>query len=235
MKSKKLHSLGIIPDGNRTFANKSGISFQKAYMKGIDKAKEALTWVDDYKEMKEVTFYTLSLENLKRKKAELDILLRLFKKEMIWSLDSRWLNDNGIRARFIGRLDMLPKGLQKIMQDVENETTDNKRMNVNFAVAYTGQAEIADASRKIAEDYKAGKINLNDIDEQTFQNYLYKPIANPDLVIRTSNQQRLSGFLTYETAYSEFWFTPKLWPEIEQTDLADAVDTYYGRNRKFGL
>jgi undecaprenyl diphosphate synthase len=229
-----LNSIAFIPDGNRRFAQKQGIGLFEAYRIGTKKAWEVFDWLNNYPEIKTGTFYTLSLENLQRKKTELQLLYKIFEKELDKIKKSGLFEKNQIKMKVIGRTDLLPKKLCEKIEDTEKFTENFKNKRMNLAIGYTGQIEIIDAAKKIAEQYKQGTIKLAELTTSTFQKFLYADFQNPDLIIRTSGTQRLSGFLTYQSAYSELYFLEKNWPEISQTDLDSAIKEYYARQRKFG-
>ncbi|MBR9707706.1 MAG: di-trans,poly-cis-decaprenylcistransferase [Candidatus Diapherotrites archaeon] len=232
--SNNLVSLAVIPDGNRTFARKNGISLKEGYVAGVEKAKESLKWVRDYSDLKFVSFYTLSLENFKRSPTEVKVLLGLFADEIERALNDEFFHKNRVKPVLVGRMDLLPKRLQELKVKLDNDAPEESDLQANFLVAYTGQTEIVDAAKRMAEAYKAGTLNLNSVNESSFQRFLYEQFPNPDLVIRTKNMHRLSGMLTYETAYSELRFIDKLWPEVEKSDLDAAVDQFYSTQRNFG-
>ncbi|MDD5148267.1 MAG: polyprenyl diphosphate synthase [Candidatus ainarchaeum sp.] len=229
-----LNSIAFIPDGNRRFAQKQGISLLNAYKLGTRKAWEVFDWLNNYPEIKTGTFYTLSLENLQRKQTELKLLYRIFERELDKIKSSGLFEKNRIQMKFIGRLDLLPKKLREKIAEAEKFTEGFKNKKMNLAIGYTGRTEIIDAAKKIAEQYKQGNIDLDKITTDTFQQFLYSDFKNPDLIVRTSGTKRLSGFLTYQSAYSELYFLEKYWPEINRTDLDNAIQDFYARERKFG-
>ena len=231
--TQKLSSVGIIPDGNRRYASKHNVSLLQAYSQGVRKAQDAVTWLDRYPSIKTVTFYTLSLENLQRNKAELSILLRLSKKQIQDAIKTKFFDEHEITPKFVGRLSELPKNLRDLMREAEEDFEGHPR-TLNFAIAYTGRAEIVDASKRIAQEYRDGKIELEDVTEESFPSYLYSPMSFPELIFRTGDTKRLSGFLTYESAYSELYFSEKLWPEVEEADFKDAVEYYAKAQSRFG-
>ncbi|MDD5163780.1 MAG: polyprenyl diphosphate synthase [Candidatus ainarchaeum sp.] len=229
-----LNSIAFIPDGNRRFAQKQGISLLEAYRMGTRKAWDVFSWLNNYPEIKTGTFYTLSLENLQRKKTELLLLYKIFEKELDKVKNSGLFEKNQVRMKVIGRTDLLPKKLREKILETEKFTENFKNKKMNLAIGYTGQMEIIDAAKKIAEQYKQGTLRLAELTTSSFQKYLYGNFQNPDLIIRTSGTQRLSGFLMYQSAYSELCFLEKYWPEINETDLDFAIKEYYSRQRKFG-
>ncbi|MDP6671302.1 MAG: polyprenyl diphosphate synthase [archaeon] len=228
-----LNSIAFIPDGNRRYARKVGVNYAKSYQLGTRKAWEVIDWLKEYPQIKAGTFYTLSLENLARGKLELRVLLKLFEMELDRVKKSRVFEEQGIRLKFLGRLESLPKKIRQKIGEAEELTADFEKKQVNLALGYNGQAEIVDAAKKFAEQYKQGEASLEDLNETSFSNYLYSS-AQPDLIVRTSGTQRLSGFLTYQSAYSELYFSEKFWPEFQEQDLGAAVQEFDARERRFG-
>ncbi len=229
----ELDSIAFIPDGNRRFAQKTGISLLKSYQLGTQKAWQVCEWLGKYKEIKFGTFWSLSLENFQRKR-EIPVLFRIFEKELEKVKTSGLFEREGIRLQFIGRKSVFPVRLQKKIGEAEKFTENFNEKTINVALGYSGQAEIIDAAKSIALDYKSGKINLDSIDEKKFHSYLYNNFKDPDLIIRTSGVKRLSGFLPYQSAYSELYFLEKFWPEITENDIDTAIQDYYSRQRNFG-
>ncbi len=225
--------LGVIPDGNRRYARKVGISFADAYKLGVQRARELLTYISEKTPVETIYFYTLSAENIaKRSKQELSILFRLFKKQLVDVLTN---NPWNARIRFSGRRNLLPTSVQKLMADVEAKTRNADGPTVILAVGYTGLLEIVDMARRIAEDVAAGKLKPEMVDERAVMERLYIPNApQVDLLLRTSGEMRTSGFLPIETLYAELIFYPKLWPEIETTDIKAVLREYAARERRFG-
>jgi tritrans,polycis-undecaprenyl-diphosphate synthase [geranylgeranyl-diphosphate specific] len=229
-----LSSIAFIPDGNRRFAQKNGISLLESYRLGTQKAWEVIDWLRKYPSIKTGTFYTLSFENLTRNKTELSVLFKIFDKELDKAADNLVFEQEQMNIHFVGKLEALPKRIQSKMHLLEKKTSDFKNKTIHLAIGYSGQNEIVDAAKKIAEQYKQGFLQLSDITTENFSRFLYAPIPEPDLIVRTSGTQRLSGFLTYQSAYSELYFTPKYWPEFEKKDLAQAIQSYENRKRNFG-
>ena len=230
----ELTSIAFIPDGNRRYAFRSGIELAKSYQLGTEKAWDVLNWLVDYPKIRAGAFYTLSLENLARSKAELSVLFKLFEKELDKAMDRRIIETEKISLKFIGRTAAFPKRIQQKMREVEEFTEDNNKKTIYLALGYNGQAEIVDAAKKFAESYKNNSVSLSELNESSFNKFLYAEMPNPDLIIRTSGTQRLSGFLTYQSAYSELFFCPKFWPEFSKQDLDSAITDFNERNRKFG-
>lgn len=221
----QLVSVGVIPDGNRRYAKRNNLNYEEAYRLGFEKAKELMGWAFKREEIKNLTFYALSLENLnKRVDFEKNIIFSFFHKFLDDSAAIADIRKKGVKLNFLGRLNLLPKDLHEKMLKVMagNEKGDRE---INFLIAYTGSAEIVDAAKKAVED---GEINEESIEKNL---YTRKPV---DLVIRTGNVSRLSGFLTWQTAYSELYFLEKLWPEMNEKDFELAVEWYYNTERRFG-
>ncbi len=224
-----LNHLGIIMDGNRRFAKRLMEMPWKGHEFGAKKIETVLDWCRE-KDIKTVTLYILSLENIAtRPKKELDFLMEIFRKELKNKKFCEKIHKNKTRIRFLGRKELLPKDIQECMNQLIEETKDHKDYELNFAIAYSGRQEILDAIKKISrKDLKA-------LDEKKFEKYLYTSgIKNPDLVIRTSGEKRISGFLLWQAAYSEYYFMDKLWPEITKDDFFVALDDFASRQRRFG-
>jgi tritrans,polycis-undecaprenyl-diphosphate synthase [geranylgeranyl-diphosphate specific] len=183
------------------------------------------------------TLYTLSTENFQRSKGEVEEIMRIAGENFRNLLTDERIHKNRVRVKVIGRLGMLPLDLQQLITDVENTTQNYDEHFLNFAFAYGGRAEIVDAAKKIAEEVYAGKMKPEKVDEKTFEKYLYTshlPKQDPDLIIRTSGEERLSGFLIWQSAYSELCFLDVYWPDFRLIDLLRAVRTFQNRKRRFG-
>ena len=222
--------IGIILDGNRRFAKRLMKSPEKGHEWGYKKVKELINWCIEFK-IKELTLYTFSLENFNRPKREFNYLMNLFKKA--FSKLRKEKNINKIKIKFIGKTSLFPENLQKEMFRLEEKTKNHKKFRLNFAMAYTGRVEILDAVKKIAEAVKYSDMDIKEINEKTFAENLYLN-SEPDLVIRTS-ESRLSGFLTWQSVYSELIFLPKiLWPEFTKELFIGCLEEYSNRQRRFG-
>ncbi|MFH1257837.1 MAG: polyprenyl diphosphate synthase [Candidatus Micrarchaeota archaeon] len=228
----RLRSIAIIPDGNRRFARKGALSVRKAYSQGFRKVEEVMDWAEKA-DVKSVAFWALSLENYrKRSKFELRILFSLMRHKLRESLNERTFERNGIKVKFFGRTDLLPKDLQEMMTELESRTSKYQR-ELGIAVAYSGREEILSAAKKIAIDFFGKQEKVASLNEHDFEKYLYQP-QSPDLIIRTGDVSRLSGFLPWQTAYSELYFSKKLWPEFGEADFQQAVEFYNETQRRFG-
>lgn len=230
----ELNSIAFIPDGNRRYAKMIGLPLFEAYRIGTQKAWNVIDWLSKYRQVKVGTFYTLSLENIKRSAVELNVLFKIFEHELDKIRKSKVIEGQGIRLKFVGRLDLLPGKLQQKMEEAVDFTSEYDKKTINLAIGYDGQQEIVDAAKKIALEYKQGNLDLDSLNPESFHNYLYTENVNPDLIVRTSGAERLSGFLTYQSSYSELAFIDKYWPQLTELDLDDAVREYYNRKRTFG-
>ena len=228
-----LNSIAFIPDGNRRYATKMHIPLVQSYQLGTKKAWEVIDWLKDYPKIKAGTFYTLSLENLSRNKAELKILFSIFERELDKVLNSDFFPVNDVKLKFIGRFEDFPEKLKQKISKAEEFTENNKKKIINLAIGYNGQTEIVDAAKKIALAHEKG-LDLNSLNEDSFKKYLYSDFSDPDLIVRTSGTQRLSGFLTYQSSYSELYFSEKFWPEFSKTELNNAITEFDSRQRRFG-
>ena len=229
-----LESIAFIPDGNRRYAKAAGITLAESYFRGTRKAWEVIDWLAKYPSITTGTFYTFSLKNFERSKTELSVLMRIFAKEIDKVKSDKMISNQGIHLNFIGQKELFPKDLQKKMKSVEEYTSQFDSKTINLALGYDGQTEIVDASKKFALDVSSGKVSADSLTPQTFKNYLYSDFKEPDLIVRTSNQQRLSGFLTYQSSYSELAFIDKFWPELSETDVDKLVFDFNQRERRFG-
>ncbi len=229
-----LHSIAFIPDGNRRFAAEHHLSLAQAYQLGTQRSWDVMEWMVNYPSIKVGTFYTLSLENITRSAGELHVLFKIFEKEADKILEEELYKTNEFAIRFLGRMEKFPTHLKEKMNLIEENSREYGKKIINVAIGYNGRAEIVDAAKKFAADVKEDKVRVNELNEESFKHYLYSDFPDPDMIIRTGHTQRLSGFLTYQSVYSELYFLNKFWPDFSKEDLAVAVDEYDSRTRKFG-
>ena len=230
--------IGVILDGNRRWARMHGLKPWLGHRAGAKKVEELLRWCLELG-IKSVTLYSFSTENFNRSPEEVMALMELFEEKLRELKRSDVVHKHRVRVEVIGRLELLPGYLRELAREVEEATKDYDEHFLNVAIAYGGRAEIVDAVRKIAEDVRAGLLDPSDIDEELFERYLYtshlpEEVRDPDLIIRTSGEERLSGFLLWQSAYSELCFIDVFWPEFRRIDLLRAIRTYQGRQRRFG-
>ena len=222
--------IGLIMDGNRRFAKRLMLKPWKGHEWGYEKVKKVMNWCKEY-DIRELTLYAFSLENFDRPKEEFDYLMDLCEKAFI-ELKNKKEKMKDVYVTFIGRIQMFPEKVQKAMKDLMEETKGHKPYLINFAMAYGGRAEIIDAVKRIAEQVKEGSLKIDKINEAVFANNLYLN-SDPDLILRTS-EHRLSGFLTWQSVYSEIIFIDKLWPEFEKEDFVTCLKDFENRERRFG-
>jgi len=228
--------VALILDGNRRWAADRGLYPWLGHRFGAEKVDELMGWCMELG-IKVITLYVLSTENFKRPRRELNEILRLLKEKSIDYLHDKRIHQNRVKIRVIGRKHLLPEDVREALERLEQATSKYDGLYVNIAVAYGGRAEIADATRKIAEDVEAGKIKVEEIDEKLIEKYLYTaglPNHEPDLIIRTSGEERISNFLLWQSAYSELVFLDIYWPEFRKIDLMRAIRTYQKRERRLG-
>lgn len=232
----KPEHIAIILDGNRRWASESSLNPLFGHQYGAEKVEELLDWCLDL-DVKSITLYAFSTENFQRSSQEVGEIMQLAEEKLSEILTNKRVHEQKVRVKVIGRIGLLPKKLQEIIRRVEGATKDYDEHFLNIALAYGGRAEIVDATRKIAQKVKKGDMDSDEIDEEVFERYLYTahmPKQDPDLIIRTSGEERLSGFLLWQCAYSELCFLDVYWPEFRRIDLLRAVRTYQRRKRRFG-
>jgi len=232
----KPEHIAIILDGNRRWASEKILNPWLGHEKGAEKVEELLDWCLRL-DVKSVTLYAFSTENFRRTWEEVREIMRIAEMQFRKLLTDERIHKNRIRVKVIGRINSLPESLQQLISDVEKATENYDEHFINFAFAYGGRAEIVDAARRIAEEVHEGKLDPRKVDEKTFEQYLYTshmPQQDPDLIIRTSGEVRLSGFLLWQSAYSELCFLDAYWPDFRAIDLLRAVRTFEKRKRRFG-
>jgi len=232
----KLEHIAIILDGNRRWASEKALDPWFGHEKGAEKVENLLDWCLKL-DVKSITVYAFSTENFVRSLNEVEEIMRIAEGEFRKILTDERIYRDKVRVKVIGRVNLLPESLRQLIRDVEKATQDYNEHFLNIAFAYGGRAEIVDAARKIAEKAKDGEINPEKVDEQLFEQYLYTshmPKQDPDLIIRTSGEERLSGFLLWQSAYSELCFLDVYWPDFRLIDLLRAVRTFQKRKRRFG-
>lgn len=229
MKKHLPQHLGIIIDGNRRWARERGLPTLEGHRRGLDKLKKVGEWTLK-KGIKILTIYCFSSENWNRSKIEVAYLMRLFSQSLSRKSIEVY-HKKGIKIQIIGQREKLSKSLQKKIKEAEELTKNNKEGILSLAISYGGRPEIIQAVRKIIEK----KIPPNKISEELIsQNLWTAGLPHPDLIIRTGGEQRLSNFLTWQSVYSELYFTKKYWPAFTESDLDVALSDYANRQRRFG-
>lgn len=229
--------IGVILDGNRRWARSRGLDPWKGHEQGARKMEDFLDWCGDIEEIRSITLYAFSTENFKRSEKEVTEIFRLLKDYLHSLLKDERVVKNEIRVKMLGRIEMLPEEFQELIRQVEEKTAHYRKRFFNFAIAYGGRTEIVDAVKSLAENVKADKLSLEDINESLIESYLYTahlPECSPDMIIRTSGEVRLSNFLTWQGAYSELCFLDVYWPDFRKLDLLRAIRMYQYRQRRFG-
>jgi tritrans,polycis-undecaprenyl-diphosphate synthase [geranylgeranyl-diphosphate specific] len=232
----KPEHMAIILDGNRRWASEKVLNPWLGHEKGAEKVEELLDWCLKL-DVKSVTLYAFSTENFRRTSDEVQEIMRIAEQRFRTLLTDERIRKDKIRVKVIGRVGLLPESLQQLIGTVEKSTENYTEHFLNFAFAYGGRAEIVDAARKIAEEVHDGKLDPKNVDEKTFEQHLYTshmPQQDPDLIIRTSGEARLSGFLLWQSAYSELCFLDVYWPDFRVIDLLRAVRTFQKRKRRYG-
>ncbi len=233
VKRKRLpNHIAIIMDGNGRWARRKGFVRIKGHEEGVKSVREITTECAK-KHIAQLTLYAFSNENWKRSKMEVNFLMRMLKKYLIE--ERKTIDENNIILKAIGRIEVLPKDVQRELSISIEESKDNTGMILCLALNYGGRTEIVDAAKKLAKDVESGKLNPQKIDEVIFKSYMYTAeMSDPDLLIRTGGEMRVSNFLLWEISYAELWFTPVYWPEFRKNQLEEILMDYAKRERRFG-
>lgn len=226
--------VGIITDGNRRYARDQGISENEGHVRGKDKLEEVLQWCMDLG-IKIVTVYAFSTENFNRDKKEVDFLFRMINDAFLDLMSDERIYKNRINVRIIGDTTVLPQFLRDTIEKTESITKEHDQFRLNLAIGYSGREEIINGIKKIAQDVKDGKMEVEDINEEQFRKFLYDgSLPDPDLILRTSGEERISNFLLWQSAYSELYFSDVNFPDLRKIDFYRALSAYQVRNRRFG-
>lgn len=232
VKDTNLQHIAIIMDGNRRWAKQKGLPSAFGHKKGVDALKTVMRACDDFG-IKYLTVYAFSTENWNRKQEEVDFLMDLLGKTLENELQE--MHENGVVINFIGDLTKLSPKLQKILANAVEVTKNNTGVRLQIAFNYGARDEMVHAVKHIAELVKSGEISADDIDENLISQSLYtKDIPNPDLLIRTGGEMRVSNYLLWQIAYAEFFVTKTLWPDFDKSALAQAVEEFHSRQRRYG-
>jgi len=226
--------IGIILDGNRRFAKQQGQDARFGHTLGALRVEEVLDWCFEAG-IKVVTIYAFSTENFSRKKKEVKHIMAIAQERFETIARSEVVHRHRVHVRAIGQLSLLPQSLLTAIKQAEEVTADYDNFQLNVAIGYGGRTEIVDAVKRIASKVQSGELNPTLISDSTIEQHLYTAgIADPELIIRTSGEERLSGFLLWQSAYSELYFADIFWPEIRKIDFWRAIRTYQRRDRRFG-
>jgi undecaprenyl diphosphate synthase len=234
MRDKKVPKvLALIPDGNRRWAMKHNLSFFNGYNLGVNKFIDFADWCKDYG-INNITVWAFSTENFKRSSLEKDALFNIYRKVATDKDLLARLHDNRTRVSIIGNKRLLPRDLSEALHKVEVETGAYKDRVINMLIAYGGRDDVLHATSELVKD--ALKKKVGKVDEALFRSYMFSgSVPDIDLVIRTSGEARLSGFMPFQAGYSELYFSKKLWPDFARSDLEEAIDDYGNRKRRFGI
>jgi undecaprenyl diphosphate synthase len=225
--------VAIIMDGNGRWAQRRGLDRIEGHRAGIESVRSAVRAAHELG-IRHLTLYAFSTENWSRPRSEVDGLMMLLDHYLDLEIDE--LDRNGIQLRAMGRLDRLPAAVRDKLEQAIRRTRDNAEMIVTFALSYGGRGEIVDAARRIAREAEQGKLDPEQIDEKVFAEYLYAPgLPDPDLLIRTGGESRVSNFLLWQIAYAEIHVTGVMWPDFRKNDLVEALLSYQDRERRYGL
>lgn len=228
--------VALILDGNRRWAKRNLALEKVGHWKGADAVENLLDWCEEF-DIKIITLYALSAENLERKDDELEYLYELIRTRLEKLYKDPRIHRNKMRVKAIGRIDLLPDSIKEILEKLDNATKGYNDHFLNLALAYGGQHELVDAVKKIGIKIKKGEIDVNDINKTEIESNLYTshlPQSSPDMILRTSGEKRLSGFLMWQSAYSELVFMDIFWPEFRKIDLMRAIRTFQKRKRRMG-
>lgn len=230
--TNKLQHIAIIMDGNGRWAKKRGLPRSVGHKKGAEVVKE-ITRAAGELGVKYLTLYAFSTENWQRNPEEVATLMGLLRDYL--KSDLKEIQENGVRIIFIGERQMLDADIVEQMAKIEAETAHNDKMTLCIAISYGARQEIVNAARKIAVLARRGDILPEDVDIKMFSDMLYtKDVPDPDLVIRTSGEQRISNYLLWQIAYAEFFFTPTLWPDFGKEELERIINDFNTRERRYG-
>lgn len=235
MERKIPEHIGIIMDGNGRWAKMRGLPRSEGHKAGANVFRKICEYAGEIG-VKYITFYAFSTENWRRPPEEVNALMNLFRDYLDEAEERQEENkQKGMRIHFIGHREGVPMDIISKFETTERDSRDADKIDVNIAINYGGRLEIVDAVKKIAQKVKDGEMNPEDITEQDISDNIYTAgQADPDLIIRPSGEYRLSNFLIWQSAYSEFWFSDILWPDFTEADLDKAIDDFNNRNRRFG-
>ena len=224
--------VGIIMDGNGRYASSRGLPVYMGHRLGVESLKSIIR-ISPNLNITHLTVFSFSTENWGRSQEEVSNLIELLKEYFTSELDD--LYENNVKIRVIGNLKKFDREVHKIVEYAVDKTSSNSGLNLNIALSYSGKEEIIDATKKIATYVLHGAINLDQIDDKLFSDFLYYPnMPNVDMLIRTGGEKRISNFMLWQIAYAELFFTDTMWPEFKQEEFEDIVNQFKIRQRRFG-
>ena len=228
--------IALIMDGNRRFSKLQGnIDVVKGHEIGVDTLEKVLDWSIELR-IEIITAYAFSTENFNRPQHEVEGLMNLFVVNFKRLVTHEKIHKNEVRVKVVGRTELLPDNVKEAINEAEESTKHYTKRLFNIAIGYDGRLEIIDSFKKIIKDVQEGKINVDDVNEELVSKNLYtEGLDDPNLIIRTSGEERLSGFLLWQSSYSELYFCETLWPELRKVDFIRAIRSYQARDRRFGV
>lgn len=228
--------IALIMDGNRRFSKLQGnIDVVKGHEIGVDTLEKVLDWSIELG-IEIITAYAFSTENFNRPQHEVEGLMNLFVVNFKRLVTHEKIHKNEVRVKVVGRTELLPDNVKEAINEAEESTKHYTKRLFNIAIGYDGRLEIIDSFKKIIKDVQDGKISIDDVDEDLVSQNLYtEGLDDPNLIIRTSGEERLSGFLLWQSSYSELYFCETLWPELRKVDFIRAIRSYQARDRRFGV
>lgn len=233
-KGKIPKHIAIIMDGNRRLARKKGLFPWAGHKLGAKKLEEVLEWCFELG-IPTVTAYAFSTENFNRPKEEKENIFDLFEEYFTKVAHDKRIHQRKVKIKAIGDIEKFPTRVKKAIKKAEDATKNYENFHLNLAVGYGGRQEILDAVKRVAIEVKEGKLRIDSIDEELFNKKLYtQGLPDPDLIIRTSGEERISGFLLWQSAYSELYFCESYWPGFRKIDFLRAIRTFQQRERRFG-
>jgi len=226
--------LAVIMDGNRRYAESLGLDPNEGHVRGKDTLENLSDWCRNLN-IRYLTVYAFSLENFSRKEEELEALMDLFEESFRNAGEDPRVHKYKVRVRALGHRELLPDRVVEAIEYAESRTKDYKDYNYSLAVAYGGRQEIVRSMKKIAEKIKSGEIDTDQIDADLISDNLYTSgLPDPDLILRTSGEERVSNFLLWQLAYSELYFADVFWPELRKIDFLRAIRSFQQRKRRLG-
>lgn len=228
--------VAIIMDGNRRYSKLQGnMDVIKGHEIGVDTLEKVLDWSIELG-IEIITVYAFSTENFNRPQHEVEGLMKLFVKNFKRLVDHEKIHKNEVKVKVVGRTELIPESVREAIKEAEDATAQYDKRLFNIAIGYDGRLEIIDSFKKIIKQVQAGEITIDDVDEELVSKNLYTGgLDDPNLIIRTSGEERLSGFLLWQSSYSELYFCETLWPELRKVDFIRAIRSYQERERRFGV
>jgi len=233
IKEKIPKHIAIIMDGNGRWASEQGLKRTKGHLEGIESVRDIVK-ASVQLGLKHITLYAFSIENWKRPASEVTILMKLL--ETYLKKEFKEINENNIKLNAIGRLNSLPTSVNKLLHKIIEQTKNNTGLTLTLALSYSGRWDIVRAVQMLSLDVRRGKLSPEDITDDLFSKYLQtNNLPDPDLLIRTSGEMRLSNFMLWEMAYSEIYISEKYWPSFRRNDFFEAILNFQRRERRFGM